>query len=320
MSFGRFVTPPLVYLLTVNEACRPTRASHAGWPRYADLTPDESTKAARGAEAGWRGRWWRMYELQTPGARGAVYQHHGKAQRSPSLRSKRASQGKSQAPARAQRQRGSGRQADSRATERQGKAGNAAGLLQPSRRHASGVVGVSACRMQHESPESLPLRTDVDGRCNLSQRCSASSLPWDRLNAQSNGERQCSPHLPHHQTRGWGLRHHHRRLPPSPPCAILRDLEHSNRSAASIGMHHARIRPSRSSLPVNETNQMLARHASPASVRASHPSNHPSPAPTPGSIAICLLSHLPRSHSVPFVQHRNLSISFHPASTLHTYD
>ena len=83
---------------------------------YADLTPDESTKAARGAEAGWRGRrWWRMCELQPPGA---VYQHHGKAQCSPSVRSKRASQGKSQALRRAQRQSVRGRQADSRATHR----------------------------------------------------------------------------------------------------------------------------------------------------------------------------------------------------------
>ena len=80
-------------------------------------------------------------------------------------------------------------------------------------------------------------------------------------------------------------------------------------------MHHAQMRPSISSLPVNETNQMLARHARAASVRASHPSNHLTPAPTPGSSAICLLSHLPRFHSVPSVQHRTFSISFHPAST-----
>jgi hypothetical protein len=131
--------------------------------------------------------------------------------------------------------------------------------------------------------------------------------------AQSNGERQCLPPLLHRQTRGRGLRQRHRRLP---PCAILRDLEHSNRSAASIGMHHAQIRLSVSSLPVNETNQMLAHYARAASVRASHPSNHLTPAPTPGSSAICLLSHLPRFHSVPFVQHRTLSISFHPASAL----
>ena len=145
-----------------------------------------------------------------------------------------------------------------------------------------------------------------------SQPAVSASYHGTDLSAQSNGERQCSPHLPHRQTRGWGLRHRHRRLP---PCAILRDLEHSNRSAASIGMHHARKRPSSSDLPVNETNQMLARHARAASVRASHPSNHLTPAPTPGSSAICLLSHLPRFHSVPFVQHRTFSISFHPAST-----
>ena len=144
-----------------------------------------------------------------------------------------------------------------------------------------------------------------------SQPAVSASYHGTDLSAQSNGERQCSPHLPHRQTRGWGLRHRHRRLP---PCAILRDLEHSNRSAASIGMHHARKRPSSSGLPVNETNQMLARHASLASVHPPKVSNHPSPAPTPGSVAICLLSHLPRSHSVPFVQHRNLSISFQQAS------
>ena len=86
---------------------------------YADLTPDESTKAARGAEAGRRGRrWWRMCELQPPGA---VYQHHGKAQCSPSVRSKRATQGKSQAPGTHESKEGAreaGRQADSRATRR----------------------------------------------------------------------------------------------------------------------------------------------------------------------------------------------------------
>lgn len=66
------------------------------------------------------------------------------------------------------------------------------------------------------------------------------------LSAQSNGERHCLPHLPRRQTRGRGLRQRHRRLP---PCAILRDLEHSNRSAASIGMHHAQILPSLPGLP-----------------------------------------------------------------------
>ena len=170
--------------------------------------------------------------------------------------------------------------------------------------------------MQHESPEALPLRTDAaDGRRNLVRRCLPPTMGQAPVRrATARGSARCISHAVRQED---GLRHRHRRLP---PCAILRDLEHSNRSAASIGMHHARMCPSRSSLPVNETNQMLARHASLASVRASHPSNHPSPAPTPGSIAICLLSHLPRAHSVPFVQHRNLSISFHPASTLHTYD
>lgn len=132
------------------------------------------------------------------------------------------------------------------------------------------------------------------------------------LSAQSNGERQCPPHLPHRQTRGWGLRQRHRRLP---PCAILRDLEHSNRSAASIGMPHAQMRPSIPSLPVNEANQMLARHARPASVRASHPSNDchllPHPAPSPFAFSPTSLDSIPsRSYNTaptafPSIQHHH---------------
>ena len=60
-----------------------------------------------------------------------------------------------------------GRQAGSRATDSsvRAKAGKAAGLLQPSRRHASGFVGVSlhARTMQHESSEGLPCH----GACAL---------------------------------------------------------------------------------------------------------------------------------------------------------
>ena len=130
--------------------------------------------------------------------------------------------------------------------------------------------------------------------------------------AQSNGERQCLPPLLHRQTRGRGLRQRLRRLP---PCAILRDLEHSNRSAASIGMHHAQMRPSISSLPVNETNQMLARHARPASVRATRPSNDchllPHPAPSPFAFSPTSLDSIPfrpyntAPSAFPSIQHQH---------------
>lgn len=109
-----------------------------------------------------------------------------------------------------------------------------------------------------------------------------------------------------------GLRQRHRRLP---PCAILRDLEHSNRSAASIGMPHAQMRPSTPSLPVNETNQMLARHARAASVRASHPANDchllPHPAPSPFAFSPTSLDSIPsRSYNTapsafPSIQHHH---------------
>lgn len=122
----------------------------------------------------------------------------------------------------------------------------------------------------------------------------------------------CLPHLPHRQTRGRGLRQRHRRLP---PCAILRDLEHSNRSAASIGMHHAQMLPSLPSLPVNETNQMLARNARPASVRTTRPSNDchllPHPAPSPFAFSPTSLDSIPfRSYNTapsafPSIQHHH---------------
>jgi hypothetical protein len=134
--------------------------------------------------------------------------------------------------------------------------------------------------------------------------------------AQGNGERRCWSHVSHaaRQEDG-GLKSQ----VSSPSTTALRYLERSRtlEPQRCIDRHTSRPkRSSSSSLPACAANEMLAQPASTASVRASHPSNHPSPAPTPGSIAICLLSHLPRSHSVPFVQHRN-RISSRPAFTVH---
>jgi hypothetical protein len=140
--------------------------------------------------------------------------------------------------------------------------------------------------------------------------------------AQGNGERRCWSHVSHavRQEDG-GLKSQ----VSSPSTTALRYLERSRtlEPQRCIDRHTSRPkRSSSSSLPACAANEILAQPASPVSVLASHPSNHPSSAPTPDSIAICLLrfSHLPRSHSVPFVQHRNRSISSLPAFTLYTYD
>jgi hypothetical protein len=106
----------------------------------------------------WRGRrWWRMHELQPPGA---VYQHQGQG----AVRSERAQQASASisgltASARgAQKAKMKREKADSRASGQGREGGGSLGPLQPSRQHAGGVVGVSACRA---SLHALPPRTDV---------------------------------------------------------------------------------------------------------------------------------------------------------------
>jgi hypothetical protein len=115
---------------------------------------------------------------------------------------------------------------------------------------------------------------------------------------------------------GWGLRHRHRRLP---PCAILRDLEHSNRSAASIDI--PRARSALAALACQRARRMSCCLARPASVL-----------PVCPITVTCSHTRLQRPfvfHAfsptsldpIPFrfVQHRILSILFppvqHPPST-----